>query len=278
MRAPLEAGAVFAGDDLPVVRDPFHRCEDMNLNLQFLVRRDGWKAVIVVCGGDGEPRDALGECEGMVKAARAAAQGAFRIQGDKGPPALQEGGFGQLLRVSRLPGAAIVVERVAGAGEQRGLIGCIEAVRGRPEVAEGAVADRVLVAVRDGARSGVIESLLKRLAVEAAQGFEQEAYGFGSADGGAGAVQLVDKEGRVEAAGGGNHSAIQGSQFLRGGCVEFERDVPEIGAIVREVGTGDQDRVGVDQSAQGVRGGAPLLTGEAADVQRYESGMRHESL
>ena len=185
----------------------------MNLDLQFLIRRNGWKAIIVVCGGDGEPRDALVEGEGIVETAGAAAQGAFRVQRDKGAPALQEGGFGQRLRVSRLAGAAVVVERVTGAGQQRRLIGWIEVVRGGRKVAEGAVADRVLVIVRDGARSGVIEGLLECLAGQACQGFEQEADWFGSADGGAGAVQLVDEKCRVQAAGGGNRALSRALNF-----------------------------------------------------------------
>ncbi len=83
-------------------------------------------------------------------------------------------------------------------------------------------------------------------------------------------------EGALRAGGCGNRCVIEGSQFLRGRRVELERNVPEIGAIVREVGAGDQHSVGAHQPAQGVRGGRPLLAREAADVERNESGMRHE--
>ncbi len=44
MRAPPEGGAVFAGNQLLGIGDAFGRREDMNLDLQFLVRRDGGKA------------------------------------------------------------------------------------------------------------------------------------------------------------------------------------------------------------------------------------------
>ena len=73
MRASPEKGAVFADLELLGVGDAFRRCQDMNLNFQLFVRRDGRKPAIVVGGGEGEPRDAPGERKGIVKTAGASA-------------------------------------------------------------------------------------------------------------------------------------------------------------------------------------------------------------
>src|ERR1035441_4719504 len=131
-----------------------------------------------------------------------------------------EGGSGRRRLKSHLPGAAKVVERETGALKQRSLRGSVELVRGGRKVTHGGVADRVLVVVAEGARRFVVEVLLKRLDGEAAQGFEQQADGSGSADGSAGAAQFVAEENRVQTSGGGQDRAIQGPQSLRGCTVE----------------------------------------------------------
>ena len=136
----------------------------------------------------------------------------------------------------------------------------------------------MLVVVRNGARGFVIEGLLKGLGGEATQNFEQQAYGSGSADGGAGAAQFVSEENRVQASGGGQGRAIQGAQFVRGGVVERKRKIPEIAPVVGQVGAGDEDRAGVHQPAQGLRGGGELAAGEVADVERHQRGGGNESL
>src|ERR1019366_1847903 len=167
MRASPEIGAVFADPELLGVGDAFRRCQDMNLDLQLFLRRDGRKTAIVVGGGEGEPRDAPGERKGIVKTAGASAQGALRGQRDEGSAALMQRGSGRRLLESHLPGAAIVVEREPGAMEQRGLRGSVELVRGGREVTHGGVADRVLVVAGAGAGGIVIEGLLKCLDGEA---------------------------------------------------------------------------------------------------------------
>src|ERR1039457_4091029 len=227
MRASPEIGAVFADPELLGVGDAFGRCQDMNLDFQLFLRRDGRKTAIVVGGGEGEPWDAPGERKGLVKTAGASAQGSLRGQRDEGSAALMQRGSGRRRLESQLPGAAIVLERETGAMEQRGLRGSVELVRGGREVTHGGVADRVLVVVAEGARRFVVEGLLKRLDGEAVQGFEQQADGSGSADGSAGAAQLVAEENRVETSGGGQDRAIQGPQPLRVGAVAGKRKIAE---------------------------------------------------
>src|ERR1035438_3080436 len=113
---------------------------------------------------------------------------------------------------------------------------------------------------------------------EAAQGFEQQADGSGSADGGAGAAQLVAEENRVQASGGGHDRAIQGPQSLRGCAVEWKRKIAEIAPVVRQVGAGDEDGAVVQQPAQGLCGGSELPGGETADVKWHERGVGNEGL
>src|ERR1017187_1887007 len=89
MRASPEIGAVFADPELLGVGDAFRRCQDMNLDFQLFLRRDGCKTAIVVGGGEGESRDAPGQRDGIVKTAGASAQGALRGQRDEGSAALR---------------------------------------------------------------------------------------------------------------------------------------------------------------------------------------------
>jgi hypothetical protein len=93
VRTRLEKGAVFADPELPGAGDPFGWCQNMNLDLQLLAGRDGRETSIVVGGGEREPRDALGEGEGIVKTAGASAQPSMRVQRDKGSPPLEQRGF-----------------------------------------------------------------------------------------------------------------------------------------------------------------------------------------
>src|ERR1035438_1558238 len=128
MRASSEIGAVFADLELLGVGDAFRRCQDMNLDFQLFLRRDGRKTVVIVGRGEGEPRNAPDERDGIVKTAGASAQASLRGQRDESSAALMQRGSGRRRHESQLPGAAIVVEREAGAMEQRGLTGSVELV------------------------------------------------------------------------------------------------------------------------------------------------------